>query len=64
MGVVRRYGIHMMGGWSIGDSSEECRLRVVRQRDREKEPQQPALWGLEKLSRKLEWPQACTGGYS
>ena len=30
MEVVGRYGIYMMGGWSIGDSSEGCRPRVVR----------------------------------
>ena len=37
MEVVGRYGIHMVGGWNVGDSSKGCRLRVIRRRDKERE---------------------------
>ena len=37
MEVVGRYGIRMVEGWTVGDSSEGCRLKVIEPRDRERE---------------------------
>ena len=36
MEVVGRYGMSMVGGWTDGGSSEECKLRAIRQRDKER----------------------------
>ena len=37
MEVVGRYGIRMVEGWNIGEGIEGCRLKVIGQRDRERE---------------------------